>query len=371
MPYTSQPHSQKRTTKSIERSTAWLANFLQEIPSPNAETRPSSPDVLVNLVGGLDPRARTVFSEGLVEALRGREQEQIRPLNNLDEGVSGYIIDLLPLRLSRGLEALQPPTQHAQPTPEAFVELAQASLSPLPQTKVRLVYSTSSPHEILRFIRDVGIDLFDAHWAQRAAHIGVALDFRFPVVPDESAIWNDEECSRPRVRSTGKRELGHNLYLAKYSSQHTRFASSFINGAHPQSTPDHIVCHCGACSPTSPSTYLSQSTADVKYLATDQIQQPYTRSYLHHLLHTHEMSSHSLLAMHNLSVMDAFFAGIRKVLATAPETFNTEVDRFTEVYDESFKLFTDAERLWAKVDSERGKGRLAREKLSSGQTSKE
>ena len=263
VPYTSQPHSQKRTTKSIERSTAWLANFLQEIPSPNAETRPSSPDVLVNLVGGLDPRARTVFSEGLVEALRGREQEQIRPLNNLDEGVSGYIIDLLPLRLSRGLEALQPTAQHAQPTPEAFVELAQASLSPLPQTKVRLVYSTSSPHEILRFIRDVGIDLFDAHWAQRAAHIGVALDFRFPVVPDESAIWNDEECSRPRVRSTGKRELGHNLYLAKYSSQHTRFASSFINGARPQSTPDSIVCHCGACSPTSPSTYLSQSAADV------------------------------------------------------------------------------------------------------------
>ncbi|KAK7687993.1 hypothetical protein QCA50_008363 [Cerrena zonata] len=83
------------------------------------------------------------------------------------------------------------------------------------------------------------------------------------------------------------------------------------------------------------------------------------------------MSSHSLLAMHNLTVMDTFFAGIRTVLAKSPETFTKEFDRFTETYDESVKLFDSAEKLWAKVDSERGKGRLAREKLASGQTSKE
>lgn len=370
VPYTSQPHSQKRAMKSIERSTKWLADFLQPISS-SEESKPHSPNVLVNLVGGLEPRARTVFSEGLVETLHGKEQEQVHPLHKLDEGVSGYIFDFLPLRLSQKSEFLQPPSKQTESNPEIYIELARASFAPLPQSKVRIAYSASSPHEILRFIRDVGIDLFDSHWAQRAAHIGIALDFRFPVIPDDSPIWNNEECSQPRVRSTGKHELGHNLYLQKYANQHVRLASSFLDGTSPQSVQDSVVCRCGACSPTSSSTYLTHSTADTEYLATNTIQRPYSRSYLHHLLHTHEMSSHSLLVMHNLSVMDAFFAGVRQILATSPETFNKEVDRFTKTYEESFKLFADAERLWAQVDSERGKGRLAREKLTSGQTSKE
>ncbi|KAK7687992.1 hypothetical protein QCA50_008362 [Cerrena zonata] len=243
VPYTSQPHSQKRATKSIERSTAWLADFLRPIPSTE-ESKLHRPDVLVNLVGGLEPRARTSFSESLVETLHGKEQEQIHPLHRLDEGVSGYIIDLLPLRLSRRLETFQSLPGQTVLDPETYVELARASLAPLPQNKVRIAYSTSSPHEILRFIRGVGIDLFDSHWAQRAAHIGVALDFRFPVISDESSIWNEEECSRPRVRSTGKRELGHNLYLEKYSHQHVRLASSFLDGTSPSSIQDAVICPC-------------------------------------------------------------------------------------------------------------------------------
>ena len=40
----------------------------------------------------------------------------------------------------------------------------------------------------------------------------------------------------------------------------------------------------------------------------------FSRAYLHHLLHTHEMSAHTFLAAHNLAVLDAFFAGIRSTL---------------------------------------------------------
>lgn len=60
-------------------------------------------------------------------------------------------------------------------------ELLHASLDPLPIAKPRLVTDVRSPHEILRLIRDIGVDVFDAGWAVKAADIGVAFDFIFPV----------------------------------------------------------------------------------------------------------------------------------------------------------------------------------------------
>lgn len=60
-------------------------------------------------------------------------------------------------------------------------ELLRASLDPLPIAKPRLVTDVRSPHEILRLIRDIGVDVFDAGWVVKAADIGVALDFIFPV----------------------------------------------------------------------------------------------------------------------------------------------------------------------------------------------
>ncbi|CAL1696773.1 unnamed protein product [Somion occarium] len=374
VPYTNQLHSQKRTTKGIERSTGWLADFLRPVAASltgeEEEAKPHHLNVLVNLVGGTDARARTLFSQGLIETLHGREQEQVQPIHTLDEGVSGYIFDFLPLRLSLDTKSMTEPKQAIET--DMFAELARASLAPLPQNKVRIAYSTTSPHEILRFVQDVGVDLFDSHWAQRAANIGIALDFRFPAIPDDMPIWNDEHCPCPQLRSNGKWDLGHNLFSEKYAHQHTRLASSFLNGTSPETqTEDSHVCPCGACSPSSLSIYLTHSSADARYLETEVPQRPYTRSYLHHLLHTHEMSSHTLLVMHNLSVMDAFFAGIRQVLKSSPASFLRELDRFAQTYDESTELFDEAEKLWAKIESERGKGRLAREKQSSGQVTTE
>jgi len=61
--------------------------------------------------------------------------------------------------------------------------------------------------------------------------------------------------------------------------------------------------------------------------------EPYTRAYVHHLLHTHEMSAHTLLALHNLAVLDTFFAGVRRVLSEQPERFSEEITRFGKTYD--------------------------------------
>lgn len=75
------------------------------------------------------------------------------------------------------------------------------------------------------------------------------------------------------------------------------------------------------------------------------------------------MSAHSLLVMHNLSVLDAFFSGIRNVLSReGTAKFEKEMERFIEVYDESTSAFDLARKNWTEVGMARGKGRLAREK---------
>ncbi|KAI0078488.1 tRNA-guanine transglycosylase [Panus rudis PR-1116 ss-1] len=360
VPYTNQPYSQKRTAKSIERSAAWLADFLRSSPAEDTQ----SFNVLVNMVGGIDPRARATFAEKLIEPLHGKEQEQVAPLRTLDEGVIGYIVDLLPMRTYLNLERRGPVSHYVSDKndTEVYTDLAKASLTPLPKGKVRIVYSTTTPHEILRFIRNVGIDVFDSNWAQRAANIGVALDFRFPVPSKEQFSSVPGEPFLPRLRQNGKYDLGHNLFSTDYAHAHTRLAATFLDATSAAGIQDAQVCPCAACSPVSSSTYLAHSAADVEYVPTNETQRPFTRSYLHHLLHTHEMSSHALLVMHNLSVLDAFFAGIRKTLHESQETFEKEAEIFVGTYDESTILFDEAKMQWAKVESERGKGRLAREK---------
>jgi len=85
---------------------------------------------------------------------------------------------------------------------------------------------------------------------------------------------------------------------------------------------------------------------------------------MHHLLHTHEMLAHTLLVAHNLSVLNAFFAGIRDVLSRGDglTTFRAEMERFCKTYDETLVVFEEARQDWMEVDRARGKGHLSREK---------
>jgi len=318
------------------------------------------------MAGGAEGRARTAFSETLVEQLVGKDLEQIKPLKTLDEGVAGYIFEL---------HAVRPPpdakleTDQEDDIRSSLVELLKASLYPLPKEKPRVAHSSTSPHEALQLILDPGIDLYDAYWAQRAANIGIALDFRFPVTIDEGNGLRS--CGHTRRRGNGKYDLGHNLFSTKYAHDHSSLASSLLdsNSAAQYSTvAGTVTCPCAACSPLARSSYVVHSEFEKQNPAATgtigEMASPYTRSYIHHLLHTHEMSSHSLLVMHNLAVVDAFFAGVRDVLArgSGERSFAEELDLFTATYDEPPELLHEAESEWARVESERGKGRLAREK---------
>ncbi|KAI0252832.1 tRNA-guanine(15) transglycosylase-like protein [Lactifluus subvellereus] len=361
IPFTPGSHSQKRITKSIERSASWLANILRPLPSRHvaADAGGGGPasrllNVFVHMAGGTTPVARQAFAQSLLEPLFDKEAEAIEPLNNLDEGVAGYTFDLAPLHKS-----LSPCPPHAAskngvveatdlfsapPAPSAtaqIISLIRASLGPLPTTKPRIVHSAGSPHEILALIRDVGIDLFDAHWAQRAADVGVALDFVFPTphvaAPDAAAA---------------PREIGHNLYDRRYSHDFSSFADA-LRSCSAQQGDTRPPCPCMACAPSRPSPPLKHSSVDEAPPMHPPV--PYTRAYMHHLLHTHEMSAHTLLTLHNLAVLDAFFASVRRVLSEQAETFSHEVTRFEQIYDGRLGVLAEARKDWTE-------GRLARER---------
>jgi hypothetical protein len=311
------------------------------------------------MAGGTEIAARKQFAYSLLEAPSEMDADLIRPFKTLDEGVSGYTFDLVPLhralqtplpvdgvpspRLSvrrTAVELTPMPNIPTSNTTASIIPLLRASLEPLSANKLRIAYSSGSPHEMLHLIRDVGIDLFDAHWAQRAADIGVALDFIFPA---------------PSDTGDAERDFGHNLYDVRYARDFSTLASSLGSGI---SSPSR--CSCIACSPMPSTAIIRHSTIDVPMPARPT--EPHTRAYLHHLLHTHEMSANALLASHNITILDAFFAGVRNILAYRPEDFAPEVERFAAAYNGGARIFLEARRDWAEVELARGKGRLAREK---------
>jgi len=362
VPFTPGPHSQKRTTKSIERSASWLANVLRPLPGQHASAAGASHllNVLVHMAGGITPTAREAFSQSLLEPLFDKEAEAIKPLNNLDQGVAGYTFDLTPLHKSLSPKSVSHTTTPTNglvtvfdpfsvpPAPSVvaqIISLIRTSLEPLPATKPRVVHSAGSPHEILALIRDIGIDLFDAHWAQRAADLGVALDFAFPAPAGISGL--------------APREIGHNLYDKRYSHDFSPFVDALRSCA-AEEGDKRPPCPCMACAPSRPSEPLKHSKVDEAPPL--HAPAPYTRAYVHHLLQTHEMSAHTLLALHNLSVLDTFFAGVRRVLSDQPEAFSQEIARFEQTYDEKLGVLAEARTDWAEVTLARGRGRLAREK---------
>ncbi|KAH8112424.1 tRNA-guanine(15) transglycosylase-like protein [Phellopilus nigrolimitatus] len=424
IPFTPPPFSQKRIAKSLERSAAWLASLLQPLSDASSGPhRHHALNILVQMAGDVSIPARRAFAASLKESLFGKDAEQIKPYRCLDDGVLGYVFDLIPLRTSllassavaSDEEEQQIPNRRTpdtkpltQPKTEIvlpeIIKLLQSSLDSLSPEKPRIATGASSPHEILRLIRDVGIDLFDVAWAQKAADWGIALDFVFPA--PEAHQSNSSNVSRPRDREDGRHDLGHNLYSSQYATDFSRFAEAFSDGA---SQSKESICPCVACSPVSPPSQLSYASVDVLMRAPSEsdlsshstsCDPPFTRAYVHHLLHTHEMSAHALLAAHNLAVADAFFASVRHVLARAAphahqprthlhgehfdahreaetfvipsddatfERFAEEVERFCAVYDGELRIFGEAKRDWIAVDYARGKGRMAREKAKQGE----
>lgn len=432
IPYTPAPYSQKRLAKSNERTIRWLTDFVVSRETRHAKTAVSSnqgdvsvtePALFAHLLGGSVLAARDAFAESMLEPLTGRDADALPTFDSIDDAVDGYVLDLVPIRLSYpSSPTLQ--TRSRAPLPsETLTPLVHASLRYLPERKPRLVTGASTPHEILRLVASAGIDLFDSYWAQRAADRGVAFDFCFPV-QEQSSIATTES------KLIGK-PSALNLYDEKFSMDFGRLSNDLTTpwDAYQTSTKtsntvpkagnsNKLVCTCIACSPeniinpTVHSTFELANSATVTLQEGDRYQsgktlplEPkpiphYTRAYIHHLLHTHEMTAHTFLVAHNLAVLEAFFHGIRSVLSAGVDSNTTpeltaqgktlleyEISRFERVYDERLLwgparakktsseslvdegskdvligVLEEGERRWREVEDLRGKGRLKREK---------
>lgn len=335
IPYTPAPYSQKRQTKSVDRTLRWLGELL--ITATQDSSQPLPP-VFVHLLGGSVSAAREALSDNLLEPLEGNLATSLLHLNTLDEGVSGYVLDLVPIRLS------------ANSTTPSTIDLLNTSLERLPQSKPRILTGLSSPHQILEHVLHCGIDLFDSAWAQRAADWGVALDFTFPI-PTKNL----------ETEVTAKTQVGVNLYDEKYAMDFGGLRTTF-------GEENSERCPCIACTPMYNPNPIVHHVLDEPAPIQQTSDIPHTsRAYIHHLLHTHEMGSHAMLTSHNLSVLSSFFDGVRNVLTSPDGDLEEEVQRFGRVYadpiDASEKgVLEEGRKRWEEVDLARGKGRMKREK---------
>lgn len=348
--------SQKRITKCIERSVGWIQTLLGTLVDRSTELNgiegglQASPDyrglsttrppVIVSLLGGCDPRAREEFSLALVEKQDSIDVAKSGGLKRLDDGIFGYAVDMVDLP-TNSLDAT--PTSKTEP----LTELLRASLQHLPETKPRIAHTSSSPHAILRLISEHGFDLFDLPWVREAADLGVVLEYQFP--PPRKL-----ETERDERGMSGSLPIGSNLFEARFA---TDFGPLGIFDSKAASWP---------MAPTFEASRVLHSSLDRSQWEGDADAthgQPYTRAYVHHLLHTHEMSAYALLHLHNLAVSSRFFEDIQEYLSHhTVADFREEVIRFYQCYKLPDELFKGARLHWKEVELARGKGRLKRER---------
>lgn len=144
------------------------------------------------------------------------------------------------------------------------------------------------PHTILRQV-SLGIDTFILPFINTVTDAGVAMTFTFP--PPTTEPSNDAAAAASD--GTGLLPLGTDLM----EPQNIASLAPLVEG-----------CPCYACT-------------------------AHHRAYLHHLLNAREMLAWTLLQVHNHSILQRFFAGVRESLARGAEHFEEDCRRFSRVYE--------------------------------------
>ncbi|KAG6901693.1 hypothetical protein C0995_009074 [Termitomyces sp. Mi166 len=281
--HTAPPLSQKRLMKAIDRSAAWLA----ALPAPNAAAAVAAPTILVDLPVPHSPRLSPNPSTPSTVFQHTTQASQATP------SISSFSVSPLPHRPI--------PTQLSPPS---YTRPSHRSHPPNHASCTAQRAHTTCCASSGTYVST----LLDARWAIDAASCGVALDFVFPVPED-----------RDSVNSKKKKEIGHNLYDTIY-----RLDFSSLSDSQPAS---HRIVH---------------GPFEVSPASSTPHNPPYTRAYLHHLLHTHKMSVHFLLVPHNLAVVFSLLNTMRGVLFS-PSPFVDQVQSF-EVRTTTLILIPISER---------------------------
>lgn len=185
------------------------------------------------------------------------------------------------------------------------------SVNSVPSNKPRLLFCPRGPHEVLRLVRQTGCDLFMDQYTAYLSTLGIGLSFSFPVLASSDV---------PQV------DWAINLFDDQHATDFSPLATSAEHA--------HLT-----------SLFGEEALGDAP-----------TRAYVHHLLHTHEMTAHVLLAMHNTCVMAAFMKAIRRCIQEG--TLDAEADRFEAAYRSDLECLSQAQKSWDEVHQQRGKGRL-------------
>lgn len=253
-------------------------------------------NVFAPLVGGTSAAARSEYATTVLQDSKAAS-------------VAGFCVNLNTLRIPSTA------SNSPQSNPEEVRSLLTASFVDLPPEKPRLALCPAGPHEMLRLL-ELGVDMFMDEWTTVLSSVGVALDFSFASSDGQSEA----------VERSGRRQLGINLFDDSNSDQ-------FV----PLSRPALHACL--------EQTYGLEALGDSP-----------TRGYVHHLLHSHEMTSHVLLAMHNTCIMDLFMRDVRASIQAG--CFAEDKKRFERTYAEALDCLEAARTEYARVNRERGKGRL-------------
>jgi len=150
--------------------------------------------------------------------------------------------------------------------------------------KFRMVSTVSSPWEMLQMIA-LGVDAFDSSYISDTTRGGYALNFPLDPMGINLSLLNG---TKGQIGSaTVQEEGGERVYDAgQDGTKMNLWSSSYKVDARP------IVqgCPCDTCC-------------------------MHSRSYIHHLLVTHEMTGHVLLEQHNVLHMLQFMKAVRQVIS--------------------------------------------------------
>ncbi|MBW0526092.1 hypothetical protein O181_065807 [Austropuccinia psidii MF-1] len=223
----------------------------------------------------------------------------------LDHHLAGYAFHLAPLR--KTIPVFE--SKDIDGENRSISSLIKIAYQTLRSDRCRVILGARGPHEILKLIKDLGVDLFVDDWTSDLSTSGVALTFRFG--RDLLNVSNQLGPLEP---------IGLNLF-------EEQFATDFAPLDLVEATP------------------------------------PITRAYIHHLLHTHELSAHVYLSIHNHNAMSSFTKQIRSLLSQDSYAFYKAVERFYATYEsippgfQRYQVHESAKQMSKSVEAKRGKGR--------------
>lgn len=233
-------------------------------------------DIVLNKPPGVKRRGKMVdrthaFTRDALERL----------YNQKDKSRAAYFAPVLPLENAQQSLYLDDLVSEFRENISGLALYESASLQYIPESLgdlPRLLFSEpSSPHQVLREV-SLGADLLTIPFIVWASDSGIALEFVFPA---------------PSAGKSGSLPMGLDLWSSDYTID---------------TSPLREGCECFTC-------------------------RNHHRAYIHHLLTAKEMTAWVLLQLHNHTVMDAFFAGVRDSIQRG--SFEEDIAAFNRVYAQS------------------------------------